>query len=212
VAFLSLIALIGFRAPAAPAGTPADVSFAGGVLTIVGNSATNDRHALRCRDGFVLVGLAQRPDHPVRCTQVREVVARPLGGNDSVDMGGVTREFGGGGPITVTIRGGAGSDSLTGAPLHRNLLVAGGDSDRVYGGEIADRISGGPGSDILSGLAGNDTMFGGAASDLMYGDRGNDSLFGGPGNDALNGGPGRDKLVGGPGRDREAQGYSGGRR
>ncbi len=75
---------------------------------------------------------------------MREVVARPLGGNDSVDMTGVTREFGGGGPITITIFGGAGSDSLTGAPLHRNHLVGGGDSDRIDGGEIADRISGGP--------------------------------------------------------------------
>lgn len=210
MAFLSLIALVALRPTAAPAGTPADVSFADGVLTIVGNSATNDRHALRCKDGFVLVGLAQRPDRPVRCPQVREVIARPLGGNDSVDMSGVTREFGSGGPITITIRGGAGSDSLTGAPLHRNVLAGGDDSDRIDGGEIADRISGGPDSDILSGLAGRDSLFGGGDSDLMYGDRGNDSLFGGPGNDALNGGPGRDKLVGGPGRDREAQGYSGG--
>jgi Ca2+-binding RTX toxin-like protein len=212
VAFLSVIALLGLRAPAAPAGTPADVSFADGVLSIVGSSSVNDRHALRCREGFVLVGSSQRPDHPVRCTQVRQVVARPLGGNDSVDMTGMTREFGGSGPITVTIRGGAGTDSLMGAPLHRNLLFGDGDSDRVDGGEIGDRVSGGAGSDILSGRAGNDTLSGGTASDLMYGDGGNDSLFGGPGNDALNGGPGRDKLAGGPGRDREAQGYSGGRR
>lgn len=212
VVLLSLIALLGLRPPAAPAGTPADVSFANGVLTIVGSSAANDRHALRCKDGFVLVGLAQRPDQPVRCTQVREVIARPLGGNDSVDMSGTTREFGGSGPITITIRGGAGSDSLRGAPLHRNVLLGDGDSDRIDGGDIADRVIGGRSSDIVAGGAGSDSVIGGPASDLLYGDSGNDSLFGGPGNDALNGGPGRDKLVGGPGRDREAQGYSGGRR
>ena len=206
------MALFALRGPAASAGTFANVSFSDGTLTIVGDvggAPVNDKHALRCKDGFVLVGLSQRPEEPVRCEQVREVVARPLGGNDSVDMSGVTREFGSGGPIEIKIFGGDGTDGLTGAPLHRNFLYGGGSSDRLEGGDIADRLYGGPDTDILSGLAGNDLLYGGAASDLMYGDAGNDSLFGGPGNDALNGGPGRDKLVGGPGRDREAQGHSG---
>jgi Ca2+-binding RTX toxin-like protein len=212
VALICLAVVFAERAAVAPAGTPADVSFSDGVLTIVGSGSVNDRHALRCKDGFVLVGLAQRPPDPVRCGQVREVVARPLGGNDSVDMSGVTREFGPGGPIEIKIFGGDGSDGLTGAPLHRNFLDGGGSSDRLEGGDIADRLAGGPDADNLSGGAGNDYLNGGPASDLLYGDRGNDSLFGGPGNDALNGGPGRDKLAGGPGRDREAQGYSGRRR
>ena len=210
VALVCLTALFAQRPTPAPAGTLADVSFSDGVLTIVGSDSVNDKHALRCKDGFVLVGLSQRPKDPVHCGQVREVVARPLGGDDSVDMSGVTREFGPGGPIEIKIFGGDGSDALTGAPLHHNVLSGGGSSDRLYGGDIADRLASGPGADILSGGAGNDSLYGGPASDLMYGDRGNDSLFGGPGNDALNGGPGRDKLVGGPGRDREAQGYSGG--
>lgn len=213
VALACLAAALALRAPVASAGTLANVSFSGGTLTIVGDvgGPVNDRHALRCKDGFVLVGLSQRPPDPVRCGQVREVVARPGGGGDSVDMTGVTREFGPGGPIEIKVFGGDGSDSLTGAPLHHNLLYGAGSSDRVDGGDIADRIYGGADSDILAGGAGNDLMYGGAASDLMYGDPGNDSLFGGPGNDALNGMGGRDKLVGGPGRDREAQGYQGGR-
>ena len=205
-----LAAVLALRADEAPAGTPADVSFSNGVLTIVGSNSVNDRHALRCKEGFVLVGLSQRPKDPVRCGQVREVVATPLGGSDGVDMTGVTGEFGPGGPITITIRGGDGADSLTGAPRHHSFLYGGGSSDRLRGGDIADRVVGGPDSDIVEGGGGNDVLNGGPASDLMYGDGGNDSLFGGPGNDALNGGPGRDKLAGGPGRDREAQGYSGG--
>jgi Ca2+-binding RTX toxin-like protein len=214
VALGCLAAALGLRTDLAPAGTPADVSFSNGVLRIVGDvgGTANDRHALRCREGFVLVGAAQRPPDPVRCGQVREVIATPLGGSDGVDMSDMTGEFGSGGPIEIKIIGGQGSDSLTGAPGHNNLLFGGGSGDRLTGGDIADRLFGGPDSDIVAGGAGNDLLNGGGASDLMYGDAGNDSLFGGAGNDALNGGPGRDRLEGGPGRDREAQGYSGGRR
>ena len=213
VALLCLAAALVQRAPVASAGTFAEVRFSDGVLTIVGDvgGPVNDRHALRCKDGFVLVGLSQRPPDPVHCSQVREVVARPLGGNDAIDMTGVTGEFGPGGPIEIKVFGGDGSDGLEGAPGQHNLLYGGGSSDNIDGGDIADRIFGGPDGDILSGGGGSDYVSGGAASDLLFGDAGNDSLFGGPGNDALNGGPGRDKLVGGPGRDREAQGYSSGR-
>jgi hypothetical protein len=187
VVVICLAAVLAHRAALAPAGTPADVSFSDGVLRIVGGSDWNDRHVLRCRDGFVLVGLSQRPESPVRCEQVREVVASPHGGTDNVDMSQVTREFGPGGPIKITINGGPASDVLTGAPLHHNFLNGGPGSDRVAGGDLADRLVGGAGSDLMDGF------------------RGADRMFGGTGNDALYGGPGRDKLNGGPGRDREDQ-------
>src|SRR4029078_869605 len=112
-----------------------------------------DRHALLCKDAFVLVGLSQRPPNPVRCGQVREVVARPGGGGDSVDMTGATREFGPGGPIEIKVFGGDGSDSLTGAPQHHNLLYGGGSSDRIDGGDIAHKIYRGGDSDIPAGRA-----------------------------------------------------------
>jgi len=212
-ALLILAAAIAIRPATAPAGSPANLTFSNGVLSIagdVGGGAVNDRHVLRCKDGFVIVGAAQVPDDPVRCSQVREVVARPGGGTDNVDMSQVTREFGPGGPIEIRVFGGDGSDSLVGATGQRIFLYGGASGDRIDGGDTTDRIFGGPSSDILDGRGGNDLVNGGAASDLLYGDAGNDSLFGGPGNDALNGGPGRDKLNGGPGRDREAQGYSSG--
>jgi Ca2+-binding RTX toxin-like protein len=187
VALACLAAVLAWRASVAPAGTPADLNFSNGVLTILGSNEWNDRHVLRCRDGFVRVGSSQVPDEPVRCSQVREVVARPMGGTDAVDMSQVTREFGPGGPIEITISGGVDSDVLTGAPLHHNTLNGGQDSDRLTGGDMADRLVGGTGGDLMEGL------------------RGADHMLGGPGNDALYGGPGRDKLNGGPGRDREDQ-------
>lgn len=184
MALICLAAVFAERAAEAPAGTPADLSFSNGVLTIVGTDQWNDQHVLRCRDGFVRVGSSQVPDEPVRCSQVREVVARPNGGNDNVNMTQVGREFGPGGPIKITINGGPGSDRLEGAPLQHNVVEGSSGSDRLVGGDLADRIVGGPGSDLLEGLRGADRMFGGT---------GNDALYGGPGRDTLNGGPGRDR-------------------
>jgi Ca2+-binding RTX toxin-like protein len=187
VALVCLAAVLALRAAQAPAGTPADLSFSNGVLTIVGSDSWNDRHVLRCRDGFVRVGSSQVPDEPVRCSQVRAVVARPNGGNDNVRMDEVGREFGPGGPIEITIAGGPGNDLLEGAPLQRNFVNGGPGSDRVGGGDLGDRLTGGTGSDLMDGY------------------RGADRMFGGTGNDALHGGPGRDLLNGGPGRDLEDQ-------
>jgi Ca2+-binding RTX toxin-like protein len=206
VAFMG--AILAQHPTVAHAGTFADVSFSNGVLTIAGDvgGTTNDKHALRCKDGFVLVGLSQVPPEPVHCSQVREVIALPGAGNDSVDMTGVTREFGPGGPIKITINGAGGTDRLTGAPDQHNFINGGGDSDQVEGGDSADQITGGGGSDAITGGGGRDVIHGGAASDLLFGDAGNDALFGGPGNDALYGGPGRDTVNGGPGKDREVQG------
>lgn len=186
VALACLGVILAQRAAMAPAGSFANVSFSDGVLTIagdVGGAPANDRHALRCKDGYVLVGLSQVPPNPVRCGQVREVVARPGGGGDAVDMTQVGREFGPGGPIKITIYGGPGTDDLTGAPLQHNFIFGGPDSDRIEGGDISDRLSGGSGNDLIDGFKGADVMFGGP---------GKDALFGGPGHDKLNGGPGRD--------------------
>lgn len=73
--------------------------------------------------------------------------------------------------IPVTIRGGAGSDTLIG----------------------------GNGPDRLLGGAQNDRLVGGGGPDLLIGGPGRDVLIGGPGDDVLRGGPGRDVLAAGPG-------------
>jgi len=170
---------------AAPAGTFADVSFSDGTLKIVGDigGTVNDRLALRCKDGDVLVGLSQRPPNPVHCSQVREVVALPGGGGDAVDMSGVTREFGPGGPIKITINGGPGSDGLTGATAQHNFLNGGPDSDRVEGGDLSDRLTGGTGNDLIDGWGGNDVLLGGPGNDSLFGEHGHDKVIGGPGRD-----------------------------
>jgi len=65
----------------------------------------------------------------------------------------------------VTITGGAGSDTLTGAAA-------------------MDTISGGAGNDTLSGMAGADVISGGAGNDIIKGGAGVDTLTGGDGNDS----------------------------
>ena len=76
--------------------------------------------------------------------------------------------------VPVTMRGGAGDDTL-------------------IGGSAADRLVGG---------RGNDHLIGGRGDDQLYGGPGDDVLVGGPGNDLLNGGGGRNRLLGGPGANR----------
>jgi Ca2+-binding RTX toxin-like protein len=88
------------------------------------------------------------------------------GGNDSVTVAQAVS-------IPVTLRGGAGNDTLVG----------------------------GSGPDKLLGGTGNDRLVGGRGNDVLYGGPGNDVLIGGPGNDVLSGGPGHDVLRGGSGEN-----------
>jgi hypothetical protein len=82
----------------------------------------------------------------------------------------------------ISLRGGAGADTLTGTA-----------------GE--DQLIGDRGNDSLFGLGGHDILDGGQGDDKVYGGDGNDHLYGGAGNDALDGGSGADQLFGGPGDD-----------
>jgi hemolysin type calcium-binding protein len=75
--------------------------------------------------------------------------------------------------VPVTMRGGAGDDSLFG----------GGGPDKLVGGQ------------------GNDRLLGWRGDDVLYGGPGNDVLIGGPGSDVLRGGPGEDQLMEGLGAD-----------
>jgi Ca2+-binding RTX toxin-like protein len=91
------------------------------------------------------------------------------GGNDKVT---VAREV----PISVSLRGGSGSDEL-------------------IGGAGADALLGGPGDDRLVGRGGADSLIGGDGNDRLVGCSGNDLLRGGPGNDVLLGGSGANDIV-----------------
>jgi Ca2+-binding RTX toxin-like protein len=79
-------------------------------------------------------------------------------------------------PVPVTIRGGAGRDSL-------------------LGGGAADKIIGGPDDDRLIGRRGDDWILGGPGNDLLVGGPGNDQLRGGPDKDRLSGGAGQNQLI-----------------
>ncbi len=130
---------------------------------------------------------------------------------------------------TVTLDGGAGSDTLYGASGDDVLMVSAylaGDSNFLQGNGGADFIVGAAGDDVLLGddpansaLGGADTLAGGggddtlvghagpdllsgeAGNDLMYGSNDNDTLLGGGDDDALWGGFGDDSLVGEAGAD-----------
>lgn len=92
------------------------------------------------------------------------------GGADRVDVSSSVS-------VPVTMRGGAGDDTLV-------------------GGSAADKLVGG---------SGDDRLLGGRGDDQLYGCSGDDVLVGGPGNDLLNGGPGMDTLSGGAGNDLVSQ-------
>ena len=109
----------------------------------------------------------------------------------------------------VTLRGGAGNDSLVSGNGNDRLdggdgsdvLKAGGGNDLLLGGDGSDDLVGGDGSDVIAGYGGEDTIDGGQGNDTLVGGVGNDSLLGGLGDDLLGGDKGRDTLNGNDGAD-----------
>jgi hypothetical protein len=77
--------------------------------------------------------------------------------------------------VPVTLRGGAGDDTL-------------------WGGSGADKLIGGAGEDRLSGRAGDDLLYGGPGDDVLKGGFGDDVVYGGPGEDLVLGGSGKNKV------------------
>lgn len=101
-----------------------------------------------------------------KATAIAGFEVNAAGGGDHV---GFTSDI----PVPVTIRGGPGTDQLT-------------------GGGASDKIIGGPDIDYLSGRRGDDWILGGPGADR---------ILGGPGDDQLRGGPDKDKIIGGPGKN-----------
>jgi hypothetical protein len=86
------------------------------------------------------------------------------GGEDRV---GVAKDV----TLPVTMRGGAGDDTL----------VGGAGPDKLVGGNGDDRLVGWRGTDLLYGGPGADLLVGGPGADLLRGGAGTDTLAGGPG-------------------------------
>lgn len=109
----------------------------------------------------------------------------------------------------VTLRGGAGNDTVTGAGRYDHvygeagddLLQAGNDDTLLYGGEGSDTLLGNLGRDAIYGGPGDDVLTGGPGDDLLDGGVGDDTLQGSDGDDTLIASEGSDGLAGGDGTD-----------
>ena len=136
-------------------------------------------------------------------------------GNDFLALMGVSSNVqaeinGNGGDDVITIgddvsgvfllRGGEGSDTITGSLSGDNIRGGTGD-DEISGRDGEDIIWGDEGNDEISGGAGDDQMEGDGGDDTLNGDEGNDRLEGEAGSDTLNGGAGDDILIGGEDND-----------
>lgn len=73
--------------------------------------------------------------------------------------------------LSVSLKGGAGNDFLSGASTTDATKVV-----TIDGGAGNDTIIGGAGKDVLSGGAGNDTIIGGAGADAISTGAGNDKI------------------------------------
>lgn len=119
-------------------------------------------------------------------------------GNDKVTLGAMLSDFNG----RVTVNGGAGNDSLSGAAAGvRIRLIGDAGNDTLLGGSGDDSLLGESGDDSLKGNGGDDILLGGSGKDKLLGDAGNDALVGDDGNDSLEGGAGNDTLLGLSGND-----------
>ncbi|HEX3367094.1 NF038122 family metalloprotease [Phenylobacterium sp.] len=108
------------------------------------------------------------------------------------------------------VQGGAGNDTITGAPV-ADYLRGGDGNDSVQGGSAFDDINGNKGDDTIDGgSGGGDWLVGGQGDDLivshhgddvLYGNLGNDTLRGGDGAEIIRGGQGDDSITGGAGND-----------
>jgi Ca2+-binding RTX toxin-like protein len=158
-----------------------------------------------------------------------EVVILGTSGNDAISAGqnGVSLNADGDVdvtfaplPATLEIRGGGGTNSITGQGgqgaggrfAGQLLLYAGDQGDTLDGGDGDDQLHGGAGADVLAGRSGADVLLGAGGNDVLAGNDGNDELTGGAGADSFAGSSGDDvfhatdaeadaQLNGGPGTD-----------
>lgn len=112
---------------------------------------------------------------------------------------------------SVSVYGGAGTDTITGnlnqiASTH-GFFYGDAGADYITGSLGQDSLFGGTGNDEISGDGNNDYISGNHGNDKLWGGSGHDYLEGGVGNDYLNGDAGDDELIGGDGDDRLTDAY-----
>jgi Ca2+-binding RTX toxin-like protein len=117
---------------------------------------------------------------------------------------------------SVTVIGGAGSETINVTAFNGGVLVSGTPAAvGVFHADATDQliVNGGAGNDTinastlaagaialtLDGSAGDDTLTGSQGTDVLRGGDGNDTLTGGPGGDQVFGDDGNDRLIWNPG-------------
>lgn len=100
-------------------------------------------------------GCSKNTTNDFRCpvAGIKKIVLKLGQMNDgaAIDLGSRAKTVG------QVLRGGAGSDTLTGGP----------GAQRSYGGDDGDTITGGPGRDFIDGGDGTDTCIGGPGRDTI---------------------------------------------
>jgi Ca2+-binding RTX toxin-like protein len=156
-------------------------SFAGGVLTVLGDANANAITVSRDGAGNLLVN------------------------NGAVTIAGPTAMAAN--TTLIKVFGGDGNDNLALDEAQGALPIAslfgGSGNDSVTGGSGADTLRGDSGNDLLLGKGGSDMLRGGSGSDTLIGGAGNDQAFGQAGDDRMvwNPGDGSDLNEGGDGID-----------
>jgi Ca2+-binding RTX toxin-like protein len=176
---LIILAVLALQAPAAAAVTAPTYT-----VLLAGGTEPNSIHISLSPDGrnYVIDSIVELEVGGEVCVHpeglpTKLVCSAPQIAGFEVNAGGgddritIAREI----VIPVTMRGGAGNDTL----------VGGSGPDKLIGGEGNDRLIGGRGDDQLYGGPGRDTMFGGPGNDLLRGGPRDDQLSGGPGNNAV---------------------------
>jgi Ca2+-binding RTX toxin-like protein len=187
-----------------------------GVLTIAGTRRSDDYLIYvanrSAADGLVIV-VNHRQNLHFNSAEISRIDIELGLGNDNVNFtvstlaGHILLPV----DIPVTVRGGAGNDTLSGSGK-ADLLDGGDGNDALYPQGGDNTVLGGAGNDRIDVYAGNNVLRGGAGDDtiiargngdnLLSGDSGDDSLIGGDGDDLIMGGPGADTLDGSGGYDR----------
>ena len=162
--------VVGASLSAGVAEAATTASFAGGVLTVVGDAQPNNIVISRNAAGIILVNGGAVPvsgGTPTVANTARISVAG-LGGADTLTLNEVN-----GALPRANLSGGFGNDTLTG----------GAGNDTLAGQRGDDTILGKGGFDTLTGGGGNDTLTGGDADDRAFGQSGNDRMIWNPGDD-----------------------------
>jgi Ca2+-binding RTX toxin-like protein len=187
-----------------PSTTVYNVTEAGAVLTIGGNTVTTDLAATlqRLVSGSTISNTLGLTPATITATTTGDDGVHTVYGTAGADTldGTAGDDYLRGDLGNDRIAGGGGFDDINGN-AGADTASGGAGDDWVVGGKDNDSLSGDDGNDIVYGNLGADTCVGGAGNDLIRGGQDNDSLSGGTGNDWLSGDKGADTISGGAGAD-----------